>query len=239
MPAKRSPKASPPSEAAEPRCSFCNKTFKREKSLLDHRCEKKARFLDRDERHVKFGLFAYQRFYAVAMRGSKPPDYDAFMRSQFYTAFVKFGRYVLDINAINPTDFIDFLIKAEVKVDHWTHQNVYATYLRELSKRESADAALERNLLLMQQWAVDTGHPWIEYFRMVPAPLAVMQIRSGRISPWVLYTASSGLELLGRLTPEQMDLVQDAIDPAFWETKLDKHADEVEVIRSVLDEAGL
>lgn len=188
---------------------------------------------------MKFGFFAYQRFYAIMMRGQKPPDYDNFMKSQFYTAFVKFGRHVLDINAINPTEFIDFLIKAEVKVDSWTHQSVYATYLRELSKRESADAALERNLLLMQQWAVETGHAWTDYFRLVPAPLAVMQIRSGRISPWVLYTAGSGLELLGRFTPEQMALVQQSIDPEFWSAKLERHAEDVDVIRAALDEAGL
>jgi hypothetical protein len=235
---KQSLKAEEP-KAHDLVCSFCAKKFVHEGKFLKHTCEQKRRFLDQDERHVKLGFWAYARFYEVAYAGKKVQTYALFSKSSFYNAFVKFGRHVLDINAISPQQFVDFLIKGKVPVDSWCSQVVYDTYVRELAKRESADAALERNFLLMQQWAMETDEEWTNFFRKVPTPLAVMQIRSGRISPWVLYTAPSGIDLLARFTPEQMGLVTQAIDPDFWSVKLAQHTDEVEAIRSTLEEAGL
>lgn len=239
MAARKSPKAKPEPKGHDLVCSHCEKKFVHESSFLKHTCEQKRRYMDRDEKHVKLGFWAYARFYEVAYKGTKVQTYDLFSKSQFYKAFVKFGRHVLDINAVAPYQFVDFLIKGKVPIDNWCSQVVYDLYVRELAKRESPDAALERNFLLMQQWSLETGEPWTDYFRKVPTPLAVMQIRSGRISPWVLYTAPSASELLGRFSAEQTDLVIQAIDPNFWGVKLEQHAADVEVIRTTLEEAGL
>lgn len=220
-------------------CSHCGKGFVHEATFLKHACEQKRRYIDRDEKHVKLGFRAYARFYEVAYAGAKTQTYEMFSKSQFYKAFVQFGRHVLDINAVSPNAYIDFLIKGRVPIDNWRSQTVYDLYVRELSKKESPDAALERNFLLMQQWALETGEEWTDFFRRVPTPLAVMQIRAGRISPWVLYTAPSAEELLARFTAEQTQLVLPALDPEFWNLKLEQNAADVEMIRETLTEAGL
>lgn len=184
-------------------------------------------------------LIAYQSFFTVAMRAPKPPSFDDFAKSQFWGAFLRFARHMLDINAIRPTAFVDFLIRTEVPVDRWTSPVVYETYVRELSKTESPDAAVERNILLMQQWAMDTGEHWTDFFRKVAPPVAALWVRSGRISPWVLFVASSAKDMLTRLGPEQAQIVEKTIDVRFWEAKLERHKEEVARIRAILDEAGV
>jgi len=202
-------------------------------------CEQKRRWLDQDTKHVKLGFVVFKRFHEVNYKGRKEKTFEDFMGSQFYTSFTKFGRYLLNINAINPKQFIDFLIKTEVKLNKWESPLVYETYVRELNKKETPDAAIERNFLLMQQWANDTGKPWLDFFREIEPALATNWIRSGRISPWILFTASSAKDLFARLSDEQLSLVQKNIDPDFWSFKLEKSAADVDFIREQLDAAGL
>jgi hypothetical protein len=202
-------------------------------------CEQKRRWLDQDTKHVKLGFSVFKRFHDANYRGRKEKTFDDFMKSQFYAAFTRFGRYLLNLNAINPKGFIEFLIRTEVKLDRWESPLVYETYIRELNKKETPEAAIERNFLLMQQWANDTGEPWVDFFRKISPALATQWIRSGRISPWILFTASSATDLFSRLSEEQLGLVQQNIDPDFWGVKLRRAQEDVDFIRSALDDAGL
>lgn len=202
-------------------------------------CEKRRRYADRDHKHVRMGFFAYGRFYEVNYRGKKQKTFDEFVDSRFYSGFVAFGRYLDEINAINPMAFIDYLIKLGEPLDKWRSPVVYETYVRELNKRESPDAAVERNILLMQQWSVDSGEHWTDFFRKIKPPLATLWIKSGRISPWVLYVATSATDLFDRMSDEQMQLVESVLDPAFWRGKMRTHQHEVAQIKAILDEAGV
>lgn len=202
-------------------------------------CEKKRRHSDRDEKHVRTGFMAFLKFYEFTYRRKKSKTFDEFIDSQFYIAFVCFGRYVRDINAISPSAFVEFLLKNGVPIDKWCNPTVYETYLRELNKRETPDAAFERNLLLMQQWSLETENDWTDFFRKVAPAMATRWITTGRISPWVLFVASSANELMARMSDEQMSIVQGVLDTAFWGEKLETYKDEVARIQAILDEAGL
>lgn len=210
-----------------------------ERIFLVHMCEQKRRWLDQDTKYVKLGFSVYKRFHEVNYRGHREKTFDDFIKSSFYTSFTKFGRYLLNLDAINPKGFVDFLIKGEVKLSKWESPLVYETYIRELNKKETPDAALERSFMLMQQWANDTGEPWTDFFREISPVLATQWIKSGRISPWILFTASSAKDLFDRLSEEQLALVQSNIDPDFWAVKLRRAGDDVDFIREQLDAAGL
>lgn len=237
-PEKQKKKRAPKSAKPEHKCEFCKKDFARESTLLAHACEKKKRWLNKDEKYVRMGFMAYKKFYDISYRGAKTVDYLAFMNSSHYTSFVKFGRYLLDIQVINAEAFIEFLLKANIPMKNWERDIVYEQYVRELNKRESAETAFERNVLLMQQWEMDTGEPWYDFFRKINANVAVQYIRSGRLSPWVLYTASSAPDLFERFNEEQFRLIEQYVDPRFWKRKLDEQPDDVRFIRDLLDEAG-
>lgn len=220
-------------------CTHCGRAFQKERTLMSHMCAQKQRYLDRDEKHVKLAFTIFRRFWALNYKSAKEKTYDDFAKNQFYTAFVKFARYLLDINAVNPNAFVEFILKMGLPIDKWHSAVVYDTYLRELVKKESPDAAIERNFRLMEHWAADTGEDWTDFFRKIEPGRAMLWIRSGRISPWVMYTADSADDLFGRFTAEQMSLVEDALDPVFWQRKLAENAEEVAAIRSVLKEVGL
>ncbi len=232
--------AKAPAEPEGFACEFCKRSFSRESAFLVHMCGQKQRFLDRDLPHVRLAFAVYQRFYQLSYGAKRATakSYEDFARSPYYAAFVRFGRYVRSMNVVAWEAFVDYLIRGAVKLDRWESPVIYEAYIRDLNRRESADAAIERNILLMQQWSIDTGEAWVDFFRKVPTTLATQWIRSGRISPWVLYTAPSATDLFSRMSDEQLTLIESYIDPSFWKAKLDRHIDDVESIKAILKEAG-
>jgi hypothetical protein len=220
-------------------CNFCEKEFQRESSLLNHSCEIKRRWINKEERYVKLGFLAYQRFYTLMQQITKDKTYEEFMRSNYYLAFTKFGRHILKIDAINPEGFIDFVIKTQVPIDDWTNDYVYETYVRELCKKEQPEKATERTIELMQRWADETGNSWTDFFRKLLPTQGVSLIRAGRISPWLIYIAPSAQNLLERMSDEQITLVQENIAPEWWLQRLDLHKEEVGNLKKILSEAGL
>jgi hypothetical protein len=218
-------------------CEFCNRNFTSEKRLMNHLCEARRRHLQRDDKPVKLGFMAYERFLKRTMR--KHPTYESFSASSLYGAFIRFGRYLINLNAMNPLGFIDYLILAETPIARWTDNVMYSTYIRELNKNEPPIDAIERNFTLMQQWSTSSGEEWFDFFRKVEPPQAALWIANGRISPWLLFTASSAHALFARFTSEQTAMVENTIDPGFWQLKIERHKEEVNTIRAMLAENGI
>jgi hypothetical protein len=237
MPSRK--KTEKPKAEPEFQCGFCKKGFAREQTLMTHMCVKKLRDMDRDEKYSRLALQIYCKFYEANWRNHKPRTWSDFIDSQYYNDFIKVGRYLQEINAVNLGQFIDFLVRSGQPVTKWTSPVIYETFIRELTKNESPDAAVERNILLMQQWASDTGHHWTDFFREISPAQATHWIKIGRISPWVLYLCGSAAQLFARLSPEQINIVSKYLDPEFWEARMRKHAEEVEFLRTVFDEAGV
>jgi hypothetical protein len=219
-------------------CEFCKKDFTREKSLINHMCEKKRRWLWKDEKYIRIGFMAFQKFYELSLKSKKTKTYEEFMDSKYFTAFTKFGRYIENIVAIEPMGFTEFLIKGNVRLDDWTNEVWYESWTRELAKKEDPMKAVERNILLMEQWGREYDENWVDFFRKVSPSQATIWIRKGRISPWLLYSGV-GQPLFDRMSDEQLGLVKEWINPMFWLPKIRDNKKEVENIRLILQEAGV
>ena len=219
------------------KCDFCSREFSNDKTLIAHICEKKRRWLWKDEKYATMGFRAYQMFYKVGMKYKKDKSQEDFIDSQFYTAFIKYGKYLVDINALDPMGFTEFLIRTNVKLDDWCLPRPYEIWIRELGKKEHPFKALERNILLMEQWAKETDNDWTDFFRNVSTPLATKWIKSGRISPWLLFTV--GGDLLERLSEEQLTMVRELLDTIYWGVKIREFEEEVESIKVHLRSVGV
>jgi hypothetical protein len=217
-------------------CEFCNSSFVTERSLISHSCEKKRRWFCKEEKYPMMGFRAYQRFYELAMRAKTPKSQEDFINSKHYSGFVRFGKYLVDIHAIEPLGFVDFLIKTNIKLDDWTKPRPYEIWIRELGKKESYEKAIERSLHTMEGWAENTGNCITDFFRMVSPQLATGLIKIGKISPWLLFI--SGEPLLVRMSKEQIEIIQELIDPHFWSVKFKENAEEVKEIKNCMKEVG-
>lgn len=222
-------------------CQFCKKSFKREKTLTVHLCEQKRRWINKDEKYVRLAYLAYNRFYEITQgQGTQnPKTYEHFSSSNFYTAFTRFGKHTIEINAIDPEKFIDFVITTSIPLDRWCSDAVYETYIRELNKKETAERAIERGILLMQQWSRENDRPYNVFFREISKPRLVHWIKSGRISPWIIFNCDTGSSAIGSLTDQEQNLIMEYLEPTFWTRKFSTKQEDVSFVQMVLTEAGL
>lgn len=220
-------------------CQYCDKSFLRESTLIAHQCEPKRRAQQKTDVGVSLAYQAWIRFYELSQGSAKLKTYDDFAKSQFYGAFVKFGRYCHSIRAINASKFIDFVLKNNFKLDHWCKEQIYDKYLLQLLTTEAAEDALARSIEHMQEWAETTGANYNDYFKSVSSNRLVLDIRSGRITAWCMYCCDSGNTALAQLNEEQIKLIWAYIDPDFWQKKLKNYVADSEMCKHILTAAGL
>ena len=219
-------------------CRWCDKTFRRETSLAVHLCEPKRRHQERDEVGVQIGLQAYLRFYEITQGSSKLKTWNDFVKSPYYRAFVKFGRYCVNIKAINVPRFTEWLLQKNKKIDHWCRDSVYSEYVVDHVRRESVSDAVARAMEQALSWTEETHNPDRDYLRYGNSNAICYAISIGRISPWVIYNCESGMSLLENLNPEQIAIVWPMIDPDFWQKKFRDYAADTEYAKDLLRKAG-
>ena len=223
-------------------CEHCGKDFVREKTLASHLCEPKRRWQQEKETGVQLGLKAYLRFYEMTQGSAKLKSYEDFVKSPYYNAFVKFGRYTQGIRCINVTNYLDWLLKNNKKIDNWCSDKLYEEWLPEYIRREAVQDALERALKEMQAYADDheeLKNGFTDYFRYGNANRIVFHISTGRISPWIVFHCDSGRAFLDTLTEEQVQIVLPWIDPEYWQRKFKDYLADTEWVRDILEKAGL
>jgi hypothetical protein len=134
-------------------CQYCKKTYAKESTLAVHLCEPKRRARNQSDPDVQLGFKAYLRFYEITQGSAKLKTYEDFATSNFYSAFVKFGRYCRGIRCVNFSSFTDWLLKNNKKLDQWTKDEFYVEWLKQYMRKESVDDALDRAFKEMQEYA--------------------------------------------------------------------------------------
>ena len=224
-------------------CKYCERSFQREKTLAAHQCEPKRRWQQEKEVGVQFGLQAYLRFFELSQGSAKTKSYEDFVTSPYYTAFVKFGRYMIDVRAVNPKAFIEYVLKQNKKIDHWTHEVVYLEYLHQYMRKEAVSDALERALTEMQKYVDENTelfpNGFRDYFRVANPNRVCHHIANGRISPWIVFNCDSGIAFLGELGEEQVTQIIKMIDPEYWQRKFKDYLADTEWTKQILKDAGL
>jgi len=221
------------------KCDYCGKTFVKEKTLAVHVCEKKRRHLARNDKNVQVGLLTYQKFYEFAQNGKTQKSFEDFAESQYYTAFVKFGSFVVNAAPLYPEHFIEWTVKSGVKLDHWCRDELYDKYLLELLKNEPADGAIQRTIKHMMDWADNNSAEWEHYFAYVNVNRATRDIREGRISPWLIFHTKSGKEMLTKMNDEQLEIVGLVIDPVYWKKRFRDRPLDVDLVKDIVKEANI
>ena len=219
-------------------CQYCKKDFVKETSLAVHSCEPRRRRQEQHEPGVRLGFKSYIKFYELTQGSARLKTQDDFCDSPYYKAFVKFGRYCVDIRAINPTRFVEWVLKQNKKIDHWCRDAVYTEYLLDYLRVENVNDALARAMEFGIDWAEKTGHPAEDCLRYGNVNTMVYAITAGRISPWIVYNCDSGQKFLSGLDSTQIAMVWPYIDSEVWMKKFLDYLADQEYAKEMLQTAG-
>lgn len=218
-------------------CVFCMKRFSREASYLKHRCRQMER---NDEMRTMLGQSAFS-YYEHWMKSynRNVPSPEVFLTSKYYTSFIKFAKYVKDLNIPDVEVFIALMKEKDISPMIWTDDQVYALYLEYLDKRLSPikQAALTIDTLFKLADALDCDVSRV--FHEVH-PIEILQlIRERRISPWLLMHSVEFKKLMIRCTPEQRALFEGLIRPQYWKYKFDKNPEIGKMMKKYAEEMNI
>jgi len=221
------------------KCEYCGNGYMREKTLAAHMCEKKRRALQKDEKRVRHGFYAFQRFYKLSAGAKKDKSYQEFCASPYYNAFVKFGSFINNVKPLYPEKYIDYVVTSGVKLDHWCKEAMYEKYALELILKEDVHTALERSIKNMIAWADDKNSIWNHYFYYASINRAVWDIKDGKISPWLILNCKSGKDMMSKFNDEQLGMVYHVINPEHWALRFKRLPNDVQLVKDVAKESGL
>ena len=220
-------------------CQYCGAGFTREKTLAVHMCEQKRRALQKNEKRVQLGLYAFNQFYKLSAGSKKDKTYDDFCKSPYYNAFVKFGSFVNNVRPLYPEKYVDYVVTSGVKLDHWCREEMYEKYALELIKKEGVQTALERSVITMMDWADENNSVWNHYFHYVSLNRAIYHIKDGKISPWLILNCKSGKQMMSKFNDEQLSIIYNVMDPQHWARRFKRQISDVETVKEVVRESNL
>jgi hypothetical protein len=220
-------------------CEYCGKSYAKESTLLVHVCEPKRRWLQKDDKPVQVGFYAFQRFYKLSAGHKKDKTYEEFVKSSFYNAFVKFGSFVNNVRPLYPEKYIDYVVTSNVKLDHWCREEMYEKYAIELIRKEGVETALERSINTMVEWAKEKNSVYSHYFAYVSTNKLTWDIKDGKVSPWLVLNCETGKAALNTLNEEQLRMIMNVLDPSHWALRFKRQLKDVELVKSVAQEAKL
>ena len=222
------------------KCEYCGASFTREKTLAVHMCEKKRRALQKDEKRVRYGFYAFGRFYKLSAGTKKEKTYEDFCASPYYNAFVKFGSFLNNVKPLYPEKYIDYVVTSGVKLDHWAKDELYEKYALQFILKEDVTTALERSVQTMMEWASENEPAaWNHYFNYISLNRAVWNIRDGKISPWLILNCKSGKEMLSKFNDEQLKMVYNVIEPQHWAMRFKRQPNDAQLAKDVAKESNL
>jgi len=203
-------------------------------------CEQKRRHLQKNEKRVQLGFYAFNQFYKLSAGAKTDKTYEEFCKSQYYNAFVKFGSFISNVKPLYPEKYIDYVVTSRVKLDHWCREEMYEKYAIELIRKEGVETALERSIMTMMEWAEENEPaPWNHYFVHVSLNRAVWHIKDGKISPWLLLNCKSGKDMLNQFNDEQLNMIYHVLDPEHWAMRFKRNPKDVDLVKEVVKESNL
>ena len=202
-------------------------------------CEKKRRALQKDEKRVRYGFYAFQRFYEKSMMSKNTKTYEDFCSSQYYNAFVKFGSFLNNVQPLYPEKYIDYVVTSGVKLDHWCREELYEKYALDLIRKEGVETALERSVKNMMEWGDEKEARWQDYFNYASLNRVCQDIVDGKVSPWLILNCKSGKEMMSKFNDEQLQIVYAIMDPGHWSTRFKRSGSDIELVKEIVKKAGL
>ena len=219
-------------------CEFCNREFQRETTMVKHICENKRRWQDKDQQGNRIGFQCWLQFYVKNTATKKQRTYLDFIKSSYYLVFVKFGHYCVNINALNVMRYADWLMKNKIKIDSWCSDSNYTKFLIDYIREEDPLDAIARSIETTIAMAKDEGIQSKDYLRYGNRNKICYAITSAKISPWMLYQSTSGIELLESLDVTQQKMILEYINPEQWAIKFSKHKNIIKEVKELLHAGG-
>jgi hypothetical protein len=164
-------------------CSFCNKNFRSEKRYAAHRCEE---FKTNEIFTTLEGkaAFIYYNEWKKAMN-LPASSAQVFVRSKFYSAFLKFAKFAMIKMLPDKIDYIKFMVSRIIPPVFWYDEDFYNLYISEFEKKP-LEYKIKISLFSLEEIASILDCDISEIYNKLRPIELIRLIVNKKISPWLL-----------------------------------------------------
>jgi hypothetical protein len=130
------------------------------------------------------------------------------------------------------------LLKNSIRIDNWRQDTNYTKFLCEYLRTEDPLDAIHRSIETAIEKAEAEKIQSRDYLRYGNPNNICYEIARGRISPWMLYQSSSGVQFLSTLRDDQQKMIMDYINPEQWALKFNRDPANVKQVKELLNAGG-
>jgi hypothetical protein len=124
-------------------------------------------------------------------------------------------------------------------INKWIVDSTYDKWLVDFLRYEDSLHSTERTLFTIDTYTKDKNILFEDFFELVNTNIATEMIKSGKITPWVIYLSQTGKKLLLRLDEEQIGILEEYLDVSFWEKRFELNKHIVPVIKDMMKELNI
>ena len=217
-------------------CPFCGKSFKRESTAETHACERKKRWLAREEDWFVAALRYFDWWHCLTNSGKGAKSAEDFVRSPFYGAFAEFGKFTLRASVGDPDAYFKWLVSNSHPIDRWTSKEAHRRHLAARSRSEPASDAVLRFVRHLESWRERNGEDaWIDYCEKAPDNMIFRDIKSGVVSPWVFLCMPAMKKRVGSMPEDLSADMLSGVDMKFWAGRLRRESADADWVRRTLE----
>lgn len=217
-------------------CKFCSRTFKQEKTLFSHVCEKKRRWQNKEERSSVIGFESWKKFIKNTIRIKKEYKFEDFINSKLYIDFIKFGNFIYTHKIKDHERYIDYLLDNNVELKKWYNERLFDEYQTYYIYKENIDSGIEKSLQTVNDWSIEHEKKIVDFFEEVNTNLFIHYVKTAKISPWFLYLFPGFDKLFGKLNEKQLEHIDNIISPVKWKIKLSDKKDQAKFYQNLFED---
>jgi len=214
------------------RCPYCDKTFTRKPWYERHSCESKRRFLERNNINTITACRLYNYWMKRLVSRKREASMDNFQKVREYGLFMRLAEFSRINYLVSNFRYVDWLVKTKQKAKDWTKTSNLDKYREWIREKEDPENQIKATIRSVKKWSEENNVPVKDFFKYVPAVLALEMIRENRLLPWVLFGyKKSEDQLLSRFTQDLLYAMDDFINVSHWIDKVTKDTKVVDLVR--------
>ena len=219
-------------------CKFCDKYFVHEKRYLKHECEQ----MRRDAQFKSPQGQAAWQYYQKWMRSYRRvvPDPSAFLKSTYYLSFMRFAKFVVDVNMPDTNIFIQMMRDEDIIPTMWTRDEVYVMYTNHLDRVSTPIIQAQITVDTLESISDEYECDISEVFDHLTANEVIQMLRQRRLSPWVLLHSDKFKQFfVNHTSGEERIVMEQVIKPSYWSEKFSSKPEDVQLMKLYVAELSL
>lgn len=220
------------------KCTFCDKNFTRKTWFDKHSCEKKKRFLRRNNIDVirAMRLFNYWQKREGLLRKGKEKTMEEFCKSPVYNTFLKLSEFTRNQSVITPFRYVDWIVARSIPERDWCNTENLEHYHAYLKSLEDPSKQAEKTCKHIKSWCEERGIASTQFFSNVKPGQAIEMVRENKLSPWVLLSYEPSVKnLLDPMKDEALHTLDEYINLRYWIDKVEKEINNTTKVREICE----